>query len=90
MGNAYVAGYTSSTNFPVLSAYQNGNRGMTDVFATKLSPAGSLIYSTYLGGNGDDRASGIAIDTARNAYVTGGTTSTNYPVIEEGQHPKAT
>ena len=84
-GNAYIAGYTSSTNFPVISAYQNSNRGMTDAFVTKLDAFGSLIYSTYLGGNGDDRASSIAIDTARNAYVTGGTTSTNYPVASPVQ-----
>ncbi len=78
-GNAYVAGSTYSFNFPVLNAYQTSIRGQQNAFVTKLSPAGSLIYSTYLGGNGSDSAAGIAVDAANNAYITGGTTSTTFP-----------
>ncbi len=80
-GSAYVTGYTGSTNFPTQSpyqaTYQGGNR---DAFVTKLTPAGNaLVYSTYLGGSGDDGGHGIAVDAAGSAYVTGNTTSTNFP-----------
>ncbi|HLN00183.1 MAG TPA: SBBP repeat-containing protein [Bryobacteraceae bacterium] len=78
-GNAYVAGYTYSSNFPTLSAYQTSNNGTENAFIAKLSSAGTLIYSTYLGGNGSDGAAAIAVDSAGNAYITGGTTSTNFP-----------
>ncbi len=80
-GNAYVAGYTDSANFPVSAAYQPSNRGGVDAFVAKLNPAGTaLIYCTYLGGSYDDRAFGIAVDTSGNAYVTGWTYSANFPV----------
>ncbi len=79
-GNAYVTGYTSSTNFPTVNAIFSSNSGVQDVFVAKLNPAGSaLIYSTYLGGNGDDEGFGIAVDSAGNAYVTGQANSTNFP-----------
>jgi uncharacterized protein (TIGR03437 family) len=79
-GSAYVSGYTTSINFPTQSPYQATIRGDSDAFVTKLTPAGSaLVYSTYLGGSGDDRAYGIAVDGARSAYVAGVTQSTNFP-----------
>jgi len=78
-GNAYIAGGTYSMNFPVLSAYQTSIKGQQNAFITKLGPGGTLIYSTYLGGNGSDSAAGIAADASGNAYITGGTTSTNFP-----------
>ncbi len=78
-GNAYVAGGTYSFNFPTANAYQSTNRGQQNAFVAKFSPSGSLLYSTYLGGNGSDSAAGIAVDTSGSAYVTGGTTSTNFP-----------
>ena len=78
-GNAYVTGDTYSTNFPTRGPYQPSIRGQQNTFVAKLGTSGSLIYSTYLGGNGTDHAAGIAVDTAGNAYVTGGTTSTNFP-----------
>jgi len=80
-GNAYVVGETSSTNFPTTSPLQpsNGGGGYYDVFVAKLNAAGSaLVYSTYLGGSGSDVGCGIAVDSAGNAYVTGGTSSTNF------------
>jgi len=80
-GNAYVTGLTDSTNFPTVNALQSTNSsGTYDAFVTKLNPAGSaLIYSTYLGGNGLDDGTGIAVDASGNAYVTGRTSSTNFP-----------
>jgi len=84
-GNAYVTGFTASTDFPTTAgAFQtafagSGPFGFGDAFVTKLDPTGSaLVYSTYLGGSSDDLGSGIAVDTAGNAYVTGGA-STNFP-----------
>src|SRR5262249_55749547 len=72
-GQAYVAGSTNSSNLPTTSgAYQTTSRGGGDAFVAKLSASGSaLIYSTYLGGDGYDLASAIAIDGSGNAYVTG-------------------
>jgi RHS repeat-associated protein len=81
-GNAYVAGYTNSTNFSTTTgALQTSNGGGTsDAFVSKVNAAGtSLTYSTYLGGSGSDQANAIAIDPSGNAYVTGLTTSTNFP-----------
>ena len=78
--NAYVTGQTFSTNFPTKNPFQGANAGNSDAFVTKLSPTGSaLVYSSYLGGSGFDVAYGIAVDSARNAYVTGLTISTNFP-----------
>ncbi len=81
LGSAYVAGFTSSSDLPLASPVQRFNGGGNDVFVAKLSASGSgLVYCTYLGGSGDDRAYGIAVDTAGSAYVTGSTTSRNFPV----------
>ncbi len=80
-GNAYVTGFTTSTNFPTTpGAFQPTFGGSSDVFVTKLNPTGSaLVYSTYLGGTGDDDSGGIAVDSAGNAYVAGVTSSANFP-----------
>lgn len=80
-GNAYVAGDTTSLDFPTLSPFQPNNNGRQNGFVTKLSSSGTLLYSTYLGGAGDDRATAVAVDQAGSAYVTGGTLSTNFPVV---------
>jgi uncharacterized repeat protein (TIGR01451 family) len=75
---AYITGSTFSTDFPVTSGT---NQGQGDVFVTKLNPSGTaLVYSTFIGGSSQDTARGIAIDNAGNAYVTGATSSTNFPV----------
>ncbi|MGA3018708.1 MAG: SBBP repeat-containing protein, partial [Bryobacteraceae bacterium] len=80
-GSAYVAGFTDSYDFPTMNASQSYNAGSNDVFVTKLNAAGNgLVYSTYIGGSGDDRAYGIAVDSSGDAYVTGSTTSLNFPV----------
>jgi hypothetical protein len=79
-GNAYVAGTTTSTNFPVRAAFQPTLRGSSDAFVAKLDPSGSLlVYSTYLGSNTEDTANGVALDAAGNAYVTGSTASPAFP-----------
>jgi Beta-propeller repeat/FG-GAP-like repeat len=85
-GNAYVTGYTSSTNFPTANAFQASLAGADDTFVAKLNPAGNaLLYSTYLGGTTNDYGTGIAVDAAGNAYVTGGTSSTNFPTMNPFQ-----
>ena len=80
-GNAYVAGFTYSANFPVTATgLQRTLRGNSDAFVTKLNAAGSgLIYSSYLGGTGDEFPPGLTIDPAGNAYITGSTTSKDFP-----------
>jgi hypothetical protein len=79
--NTYVTGWTSSTNFPVVGAFQTRLSGTRDAFVAKLNPAGNaLIYSTYLGGTGVDTGYGIAVDGTGAAVVAGDTTSTNLPV----------
>ncbi len=86
-GHAYVTGFTFSANFPTTTgAFQftapvKVPPGSGDAFVTKLNAAGSaLLYSTYLGGSGGDRGLGIAVDSGGHAYVTGSTTSANFPI----------
>jgi hypothetical protein len=81
-GQAYVTGYTNSTDYDVTpGAFQTTKEGRWDVFVTKLNAAGTaLVYSTYIGGSGDDEGNGIAVDGSGNAYVTGYTESTDYDV----------
>jgi len=84
-GHAYVVGTTGSTDFPVTAgAFQTtlkGGAGGTDAFVTKFDVTGnSLIYSTYLGGSVLDSGAGIAIDSSGNAYVTGMTSSSDFPI----------
>ena len=82
-GNAYLTGSTSATNFPAANSLQRTyGGGPFDAFVVKLNADGTaLIYSTYLGGSGIDQGHGIALDTAGNAYVTGVTTSSNFPTL---------
>jgi hypothetical protein len=84
-GNAYITGYTQSTNFPTTpgaynTAFNSFSNVTSDVFVSKLNPSGTaLVYSTFLGGLDNDIGYGIAVDTAGNAYITGMTASTNFP-----------
>ena len=88
-GNAYVTGSAVSPDFPTTSGafevkYAGGvcpfGTPCTDAFVSKLNADGSaLVYSTYLGGANDDSGSGIAVDAAGNAFVTGGTSSSDFP-----------
>jgi hypothetical protein len=78
-GNAYVTGQTKSTNFPTKNALHGTKTGGFDVFVTELSPTGSLVYSTYIGGTSDDSGNAIAVDGSGDAFVAGGTKSSDFP-----------
>jgi hypothetical protein len=81
-GCAYITGVTKSPDFPTTpGAYDPSyNGGGEDAFVTKLSPGGdALVYSTFLGGSGDDRGSAIAVDASGCAYITGATDSPHFP-----------
>ncbi len=78
-GNAYVTGYTGSSDFPTTVGSPYGG-GFSDAFVVKLNTAGVRVYSTYLGGSAEDRGNSIAVDTGGNAYVTGYTYSANFPI----------
>src|SRR5207253_2317064 len=85
-GALYLTGRTSSINFPVKDAVQPSNAGgNSDAFVTKIDlnrtgPA-QLAYSTYLGGNGEDAGTAIAVDSFGTAYVVGRTSSANWPTL---------
>ena len=80
-GNAYVTGFTQSSDFPVTSgALQTTSAGFADAFVSKLNSDGSaLIYSTYLGGTGRDQGQRIAVDSSGSAYIVGSTESNDFP-----------
>jgi hypothetical protein len=79
-GNAVVVGITSSRNFPTVNALQTLPGGETDAFVAMFRPGGAtLIYSTYLGGFGEDGATDVIVDSNGAAYVTGATRSVNFP-----------
>jgi hypothetical protein len=95
-GAAFVTGSTTSTNFPTLNAFQSSNgasgspsgSSLSDAFVTKLAPSGSaLVYSTYLGGTGDESGKSIALDATGAAYVVGSTDSFNFPTQAPFQGP---
>ena len=91
-GSAYVTGLTDSTNFPTtLFAFSPTANGSRDGFVTKLDGSGStLVYSTYLGGSAPDGTSGIVVDTAGIADVSGATESMNFPTTPELSIPPTT
>jgi hypothetical protein len=82
-GSAYVTGYTSSSDFKISGGlYTTYQGGSNDAFVVKMSPDGSAeSYGTFLGGTGDDRAYAIAVDINNQAFVTGSTDSTSFPVV---------
>jgi hypothetical protein len=88
-GNVYVAGSTDSVDFPLaaLSSQSNGN---SHVFISKIDATGSnLVYTDYLGGSGQDNGYALALDAANNVYITGGTTSSDFPMMHafQGTYP---
>ena len=80
-GNAYLAGFTASSNFPTTpGAFQPARAGNRDVFLTKLNRSGSaLVYSTYLGGSDAESFATVAVDESGYAYVAGQTDSSDFP-----------
>lgn len=82
-GNLYFTGETSSSDFPIKSNWRPNALGSVDAFAAKLSPIGDkLLYSTYIGGSGDDRGLCIAVDNSGKAAIGGETTSANFSTAE--------
>ena len=81
-GQAVIAGEPASSDYPVTTkAEQSSLGGVSNGFISKLSADGSeLVFSTFLGGSGDDRAFGLALDSSGNVYVAGLTGSSNFPV----------
>ena len=91
-GNAYVSGWTGSTDFPTVNAFQPTYAGGWDAFVCKISADGStLLYSSFLGGSGQENAinagvpGGIEVDSGGCAYVTGNTDSADFPVVNAFQ-----
>ena len=82
-GDAFVTGQTQSTDFPTKNALHGANADGFDVFVTELSPTGSLIYSTFLGGSSDDSGNAIAVDASGDVFVAGGTAVVRLP------HPRS-
>jgi len=90
-GAVWAAGWTTSTDFPLLAPYQSALAGGNDAVVVKLTPSGALAYSTYLGTPGYDSANSVAVDPSGNAYVTGQTgpgfpttTGVYQPIIQGG------
>lgn len=84
MNNVYVTGRTFSSNFPsTTGAYDESFNGFVDIFVTRLNTTGVIISSTFLGGPGDDQGGGIVLDSAGNIWVTGATSSSDFPTTTE-------
>lgn len=87
--NAYICGYTGSSDFPIIQPFQAESRGGADLFITKLDSTGSvLLYSTYLGGNDQDWGYDIDIENGE-AYLTGRSESDNFPTVNPYQPARA-
>jgi uncharacterized protein (TIGR03437 family) len=83
-GNAYLAGFTDSPNYPVTAQAARRTGARTEAFVTKVSPVGSFAYSTLVGGSGEESANAVVVDGQGNAYVGGSTNSTDFPVTGDG------
>lgn len=88
-GNVFIAGYSTSSDYPILEGYQTSRFAFQDVVVSKFSADGELLYSTYLGGNDNERPYGLFIDPAGMAYVHGYTWSSNFPTKNAYQASKA-
>jgi hypothetical protein len=79
-GDVYLSGFTYSTDFPTQNAFQGSSAGGADAFVTEINaPDTALLFSTYLGGGGQDRVYGMAVDAVGSVYITGDTYSTDFP-----------
>ena len=80
--NAFITGSTSSIDFPTMTPFQGSRNGPSNAFLTKLKSDGlAILYSTYLGGSGSDEGDSIAVDSSGEAFVTGTTTSPDFPTL---------
>lgn len=86
-GNVYVTGSGESPDFPTVNAAQPGFGGFFDLFITKFSPGGSVLYSTFWGGSGDEDGRSLFVDASGSLYLTGDTGSSNFPVTENATQP---
>ena len=78
----FRSGWTSSSNFPAVVGPDTSYNGNRDAFVAKVNPSGTgLVYAGFLGGSNGDLGWGIAVDADGNAYVTGWTTSRNFPAV---------
>ena len=80
-GNVYVAGHTTSADFPVVRPLQPNLRGDSDMFVAKLDPSGSLVYSTYYGGSSFENGNALALGPGGEVYIAGGTGSNDLPGV---------
>ncbi len=81
-GNSYLAGDTTSTDFPTSNGYSASGNSNGLVFVTKLDPTGTaVLYSTYLGGTGGDWGGALALDSSNNVYIAGTALSSDFPVV---------
>ena len=86
LGNAYVTGLANSTDFPTMNPLQAAKGGNSDAYVAEFDPEGTaLVCSTYLGGSSGEEGRGIALDSEGNTYITGATTSTNFPTLNAWQ-----
>jgi hypothetical protein len=93
-GNAYIAGMADNTppgpqTVPTINAIQPNDAGGIDAFVVKLDPTGKILFSTYLGGSGDESATAIGLDGAGGFWVAGTTTSTDFPIRNALQNTNA-
>lgn len=89
-GSAYVAGHTTSADFPVVTPIQGSNAGDTDIFVTKVNPGGTGVdFSTYIGGTSDDAAYALRLDSSGAPYIAGFTRSSDFPTVGAFQTSKA-
>jgi len=80
-GNIYVTGSSGSSNFPIFNALYPTMNVTGDIFVTKINPSGTaILYSSFLGGSSSESANSIAVDSSGNAYLTGSTFSSDYPI----------
>ena len=87
-GNAYIAGYTNSPDFPVTSGViQPQLAGVQNAFLSKLDPSGNILFSTFLGGSGSDSANALQIDANGNIYIAGSTNSLDFPTTPGSFEP---
>ena len=85
-GRAYITGFTSSFDYPLANAMQSRPAGLFDAFVSVLDPTGSqLVWSTFLGGAGDDSDAGIVVDAAGNVHIVGSTSSPDFPLRQASQ-----